>query len=239
VARHKTNKARSSRQKLKERYSKAREDAQLHGLISTTPEGALKDEVVPSSLQEDARLPEVDRMAITKGWAVPEGKKQLVISRLLEPFENPVSVTRVTDAKGNEQTIESPIDPNILSKNARVLVAADQRQWERDHPEEAGKAKGKLEVNVGVGVTINDPYQLYKQALEEVAKPDEIEGEINAITTRTQSNGAPSTTESTRSSPSAGQDVLAGGEALPTTEGDDKLGDRERRDLSSGSKSDG
>lgn len=46
-----SNKQRNRRQKVKARYTKAREDAQLEGIIPTSPEGAVRDERVDPASQ--------------------------------------------------------------------------------------------------------------------------------------------------------------------------------------------
>ena len=120
-----TGKARTARQKLKDRYAHAREDAQLAGLIPTTPEEALKPEAVPSSVQTAAPMPELIAEAIRKGWAVPEDRKPGLVDELL----------------GIIQSVDMPAKVKVAAFNA--LRQADQAQYERDHPEEAAKAKSK------------------------------------------------------------------------------------------------
>ena len=51
MANHPTSRARGLKQNLKEHYAKVREEAQLQGLIPTTPEGAVRDEKVKPSTQ--------------------------------------------------------------------------------------------------------------------------------------------------------------------------------------------
>jgi len=161
MAKNPTGKNRNRKQKLKEKYSKAREDAQLHNVIETTPEGAVKSEVVDPSTQDEARIPSLDREAIRNGWEVPEDKKPIVIDRLIEPFlENDI----VVDKDGNQ--VKKPPDRYLLAQNAKALFQADKMQYERDNPEAAGKAKGGTEVNVNQ-VMVIDPYQLYKRMIEE------------------------------------------------------------------------
>lgn len=138
MAAHGTSKNRARKQKLKERYSKAREDAQLHGIIPTEPEGALKPEKVDPATQEAQSLPALDRQAIREDWSVPGHVKHKVIERLAEPFFEEGRV--VLDKSGNQITL--PPDRQLLKENAKVLLLADQRQYERDNPEAAGKAKG-------------------------------------------------------------------------------------------------
>lgn len=130
MAKHNTSKARNKRQKAKTTYRKKREDAQLSGEIPTTPEEALQDERVEPAAQGEQAIPALDRAAIRKGWSVPEDKKAAVIDRL-------VGVV-----------LDENTGPHDVSLNARVLLQADQKQWERDHPEEAGKARGVSKVEV-------------------------------------------------------------------------------------------
>jgi hypothetical protein len=106
---------------------KAREDAQLHGLIDATPEGAVRDERVDPATQGVQALPALDRTAVRRGWATPDEKKPKVVDRLVEIVEDPAS------------------DPYEIIASARALMAGDQKQWERDNADLAGKTKGSSE----------------------------------------------------------------------------------------------
>lgn len=108
------SKARRKRQKLKARYSKAREDAQLHGLVETSPEGARWPEKVDSASQSEQRFPALIGQAIRRGWAVPDEKKPGLVDELISVVENP-------DAK--------PFDKVAAFG---TLSRADQLQHERD-----------------------------------------------------------------------------------------------------------
>lgn len=127
---HPTSKRRRQKQLLKEKYAKTREDAQLAGLIHTTPEGAVRNEVSTGN----AQLPELVRQAIRESWATPDAAKAAIVANLLEPFfaEREVGPDGKLVPPNRQQMIE-------LAKTLRLL---DQTQFERDHPEEAGKAKG-------------------------------------------------------------------------------------------------
>lgn len=118
-----TSKARNHKQEVKQRYSKAREDAQLCGLIPTTPEGAVKPEQVSPGKQEDAPLPNLISQAIRCGWAVPEDRKPELVDELIKILDDP----------------NMPAKVKVAAFNA--LRLADQQQYERDHPELAGKLK--------------------------------------------------------------------------------------------------
>src|SRR5215472_17399868 len=63
-------KKRKRRQRCKERYAKAREDAQLSGIIPTVPEGAVRNEVAP--VAPDPPLPHLVRKAIKNNWATTD-----------------------------------------------------------------------------------------------------------------------------------------------------------------------
>lgn len=172
MGKHPTGKRRARKQKVKARYSKAREEAQICGVIPTLPEGAVRRERVDPLSQEEQKFPALDRaIAAGKGWQVGEEIARQVIKRLAESFfEGP---RKLVTREGVE--IEVPPDRYLLKENAKVLLIADQRQWERDNPEEAGKARGKTEVNVGV-TTVN-LIDLYNASLREV-EHDEIEAKI-------------------------------------------------------------
>ncbi len=120
---------RRRKQKLKKKYMATREDAQLADLIPTTPEGAIRDERSSGV----AVLPECVKQALKESWATPDSAKPAIIACLLEPF-----FTR--DVGPNGEPV--PLNRAQLIELAKVLKLLDQTQWERDHPEEAGKAKG-------------------------------------------------------------------------------------------------
>ena len=128
-----TSKARARRQRTKDRYAHAREDAQLEGLIPTTPEEALTPERVPPSAQSEQPLPELIAQAIRKGWAVDEQMKPQLVQELIG------IVMSCEEAKHK-----------VTAFNA--LRMADQHQWERDNPETAGKAKGGNSISVTANV---------------------------------------------------------------------------------------
>lgn len=115
-------KKRKRRQRIRKRYAKAREDAQLSGIIPTVPEGAVRNEVAP--VAPDPPLPHLVRAAIKNNWPTPDCNKPGIVDSLCAPFYS-------RDA-----------DPALLVKCFRVLFLLDQTQYERDHAEEAGKAKG-------------------------------------------------------------------------------------------------
>lgn len=128
-----TTKARNAKQKLKDRYAHAREDAQLAGLIPTTPEEALKDERVPPSAQTEQPLPHLTSEAIRRGWAVPEERKPGLIDELIAIVENH----------------DLPEKVRVSAFNA--LRQADDSQHERDNP--TGKNARPLDP-LGAGTTI-------------------------------------------------------------------------------------
>jgi hypothetical protein len=114
-------KKRKRRQRCKERYAKLREDAQLSGIIPTVPEGAVRNEIAPAAPAPP--LPHLVRAAIKNNWTTPDCNKPGIVDSLIEPFYDPGA------------------DPALLVKCARVLLLLDQTQYERDHPERAGKGR--------------------------------------------------------------------------------------------------
>jgi len=123
-----TSKARARKQNTKDRYAHAREDAQLEGLIPTTPEEALKPERVDPSTQSEEPTPTTMVIrAATKGWKVPDERKETLVAELIGIIDNP----------------EMPAKVKVAAFNA--LRLADQSQWERDHPEVMAKIKGASE----------------------------------------------------------------------------------------------
>lgn len=137
MASHPTSKARNLKQNLKEHYAKVREEAQLHGVIPTTPEGAVRDERVKPSTQTAQDTTALDRAAISQGWRVPEDQKPKVIQRLLDKLDDP------------------EITPAAAALVAGALVKADQIQHERDNPEVA-KGKSGVVVNNNLHVDVGE-----------------------------------------------------------------------------------
>lgn len=164
-------KKRKARQSTKERYAKAREDAQVQGVISTVPEGAVRDERVDPLSQDEQKFPGLDRLAIRndgKGWSVPEHIKRKVIETSAEVlFEKRTVTSPVTG-----ETIEVPPDRFVQMQAAKTLMQADKQQWERDNPEEAGKAAGGGDTNVQV-VELSELLKRAKEQRE--VKPEVID----------------------------------------------------------------
>lgn len=139
---------RRERQKAIVQYTKARETLQLAGILETLPAGAVRDERVDPATQATPALPALDRMAINRGWATPDEKKPQVVDRLLAIIQDPRS------------------SPSEIIAAARALLAADQRQWERDRADLANKANG--------GETI--PEVTYEQAMALVQQVEKLTG---------------------------------------------------------------
>lgn len=167
---------RNRRQNVKAAYAKAREDAQLAGVIPTTPEGAVRSERVDPATQDEQRFPGLDRAAIRgegKGWEVPDHVKKKVIEVNAEAlFEKRVMVDPITKIE-----VEVP-NRKAQMEASKVLLLADEMQYKRDEPERAGKAAGGVTVNNQVAVF--NASELYKAALAEVER-DEIEEQIAAV----------------------------------------------------------
>ena len=136
---------------------KLREELQLKGHLPTTPEGALRSEVVDPTTQDAQRFPGLERQAIladgTGGWSVPEHVKRKVIEQNAEVlFERRVVLKTVVGSDGKEHTVEVPLPPDRAAQQraSNILLLADQRQHERDNPEQAGRARGGSQVNVTI-----------------------------------------------------------------------------------------
>lgn len=127
-----TSKAAHRKKKIKKRYSIAREEAQLAGVIPTTPDGAVRNE-----RSQSAPLPKIVRQALRESWATPDAAKLDIVASLLAPFYEDIVVM---DREGNQLRI--PPSPKLLLELAQTLRLLDQTQWAREHPEEAGKASG-------------------------------------------------------------------------------------------------
>lgn len=154
-----TSKRRAQRQKIKERYAKAREDAQLAGLISTTPEEALKPERVDPSTQSSQPLSELVAQAIKKGWAVEDGMKPHLIQEMVDIVMD----------------VNMPAKAKITAFNA--LRMADQSQWDRDHPEVKPTAKGAtgaIAISVQTNISATDLVQ--RMLADGTVRLDQISG---------------------------------------------------------------
>lgn len=137
-----TSKRRNERQKLKQAYSKAREEAQLAGIIPTTPEGAVRPEQVNPNNQRVPALPDIVRQALKEGWATPDSAKPAIVAALLEPFFND---ELVVDETGKVHLVRP--SRKLLNELAKTLRILDQTEYERKFPELAAKAKGGVTVN--------------------------------------------------------------------------------------------
>jgi hypothetical protein len=160
-----SQKHRQRKQKVKETYAKAREDAQLCGVIPTEPVGAVRDERVPPCAQsEDVRaLPALVAEAVRAGWATPEERKPGLVDDLAAILGDSTQPAKVRIAAFN------------------ALRLADKDQYERDHPEAAGKARGGGAggaVSVNVGVAVGNVF-------------DDIERDIKHIHGHAGASGAP------------------------------------------------
>jgi hypothetical protein len=142
-----TRKARQHKKKL---YQQIREDLQLSGDLPTVPEGGLKPEAVDPSCQSRAALPSLVRQGLKEGWGTPDSAKPDIVAALLEPFyQDDV----VLDENGQQVIVKPP--RKLLLQLANALRVLDQTQWERDHPVEAGKAKGASNTNNTVNATVS------------------------------------------------------------------------------------
>lgn len=133
-----TTSRRNKRQKTKAKYAKAREEAQLEGIIPTTPEGAVRDER-SHSVDPLEGLPAMVRQALKEKWATPDQAKPAILAALLRPFFNEVPLVT-----SDGELVHVPASPKLLNELARTILALDQTQWERDNPAQAGQARGTI-----------------------------------------------------------------------------------------------
>ena len=80
-------------------------------------------------------------LAVRSGWSTPEEKKSGMVDELIAIVNNP----------------ELPAKVKVAAFNA--LRMADQSQWERDHPDEAAKAKGsaaQVSIHIQAASTIRE-----------------------------------------------------------------------------------
>lgn len=141
-----TSVTRATKQEVRERYAKAREDAQLTGLIPTTPEGSARNnEVVKPSSQEEVAQPQLIAEAIRRGWAVPEESKPLLVDELVDIIYNEGESAKV----------------RVSAFNA--LRMADQAQHERDNGIKGGTGANMPGSNTNItihGDVVNNKVQL-------------------------------------------------------------------------------
>ena len=149
MAKHPTKARHNARKKVKKRYQKAREDAQLTGLIPTTPDGAVLPERVDPNGQGSQPLSGLIGQAIRKGWATPEEKKPRLVDEMIGIVEDP----------------EAKTFDKVAAYNA--LLKGDQAQFERDQPEQAAKAKGGVRIDNTNEVTVVDLGELFRRVDEQ------------------------------------------------------------------------
>lgn len=130
---------RKRKEQTKERYQRAREDAQLEGVIPTSPEGASKPERIEPSSQSIQRFPELIGLAIRRGWAVPDEKKPGLVDEM-------VDVVHDMDAAAVAKVMAF-----------KALAQGDQLQHERD--QEYIKVERVVEMWRGVLLTIRNHVQ--------------------------------------------------------------------------------
>ena len=144
-----TSKARADKQRIKDRYAHAREDAQLAGLIPTTPEEALSNERSDTALQDAQRFPGLDRAAVRNatGWHITEAVKRKIVENAAEMiYEKRIEF--VDDGRGGKVAVEMP-NRKAQIEAAKILLEADETQYKRDEPEKAGKAAGAAQIDWG------------------------------------------------------------------------------------------
>lgn len=173
MASHPTNGRRNRRQKIKAGYAKMREDAQLAGVIETTPEGAVRSEVVDPASQGSQALPDIAMMAIEgdrKGtWKVPDSEKAKLVDEMV----------CIIQSFGEDA---APHVVKVMAFNA--LTKADQLQYERDNPDAAGRAKGSTNVNVGVNTNV---FGSIRELIEKAREQREVGRDGSEIATHNNS----------------------------------------------------
>ena len=178
-----TSKARAQRQKLKDRYAHAREDAQLAGLIPTTPEEALKPERVPPSVQSSQPLSELVAQAIKKGWAVEEGMKPHLV----------------------DEMVRIVLDDNMPAKAKvaafQALRMADESQWQRDHPEVKPTTKGTGAIAISVQTNISATDLMNRMIADGKIRLDQLTANPLIITSRASDSGQPGKVEASPAPP--------------------------------------
>ena len=121
---HPSSRNRHRRVKLRNHYAKIREDVQLHGIIETTPEGAVRRERVEAEPPPLASLPGLVMDAVRNDWDTPPAERVKAVDDLLKILH------------------DESLDPGRRIQAFNALRHADRDVWERLNPELAGKVKG-------------------------------------------------------------------------------------------------
>lgn len=163
-----TTKRRNERQKLKERYAKAREDAQLAGMIPTEPQGALKPERVDPSVQGCQPLSHLVSQAIKRGWAVEDQKKPSLVQEMVDIV----------------MSADMPVKAKIAAFNA--LRQADESQWTRENPSPSVNGKGGASaIAISVQTNISAVDLMQRMMADGSIRLDQIIGVANGTTNTT------------------------------------------------------
>lgn len=156
-----TNSRRNKRQKVKANYAKAREEAQLAGVIPTVPEGAVRDERVAPSVQGNQPMADMIAQAIRKGWKVDEAMKPHLVDEL-------VGIVMNDEMKAKDK---------VAAFNA--LRMADAQQQEIDNPEQVKSKSNATQVSVTIQNNIQTAAVIREMVMrgelgiiEEVQPPD-------------------------------------------------------------------
>lgn len=165
---HPTTRRRKQSQRRVKRYMELREDLQVAGRIPVEPAGAVRDERVnPSTQSEPADHLGLAVVAARNNWATPDEVKPNVVDNLGRIATGAAGETVIGEG-GKVISTGPSLKTQVYA--AKVLAELDQIEYERQHPEEAGKAKGATKVNVGVAVNnvpVADIGDLIRKAREQ------------------------------------------------------------------------
>ncbi len=149
MPKHPTKKPTNDRKKVKARYQKAREDAQLVGLLPTVPDGAVRDERVNPATQSRPTFLELEAMAVAKGWPVPVEYRAEVIHEwhlILQDKDQKASVR----LKAGQNLLAAYVasyrerhgDQPVAAQQTNVMVSIAER--ENGQKRNAGDQLGSL-----------------------------------------------------------------------------------------------
>ena len=164
-------------------------------LIPTSPEESLTLERVDPRTQGCQQLPILVREALKESWATPDQAKPGIVGALLEPF---FAQDVVLDKDGNQ--IRLPPNRAMLIELAKMLRMLDQTQFERDHPEQAAKAKGGSTSIVSVQTNIQAASILRELIERKAISEESSDKQLNSTPLnddrRSSDNSVPSLVES-------------------------------------------
>jgi hypothetical protein len=131
----KSRQKRKARQRIANRYQKAREDAQLAGLIETLPAGAVRSERVDPKFQGSQPLPGLIGQAVRKRWDTSDEMAKRQVEELFQISTDETIAGRTQQHPEQDSTGERDTLGNEVGLDARdpeVTPHSDETEGARD-----------------------------------------------------------------------------------------------------------